>query len=70
MEAPIAWFNRSLRRVVDDRLTASVAFLALRPEAEAMREMVLASFFIVEQRRRMREKENTITAGRAASQAT
>ncbi|KAF4566591.1 hypothetical protein EYR36_012022 [Pleurotus pulmonarius] len=50
---PIAWFQRSRRRLVNNLPTVHPACLALQPAAVKIQDVVVASFLILEHKRRM-----------------
>jgi len=62
----IAWFQSSRKRVVDGRLVVFNASLALKPEADLMRDTVLVSCLLAEQKARMNGKASEVACGRAA----
>ncbi|KAG9223367.1 hypothetical protein PLEOSDRAFT_1101158 [Pleurotus ostreatus PC15] len=49
---PIAWFQRSRRRLVNNLPTVHPASLALQPAAVKIQDIVVASFLILEHKRR------------------
>ncbi|KAF9487834.1 hypothetical protein BDN71DRAFT_1458024 [Pleurotus eryngii] len=49
---PIAWFQRSRRRLVNNLPTVHPASLALQPAAVVIQDIVVASFLILEHKRR------------------
>ncbi|EGN96461.1 hypothetical protein SERLA73DRAFT_162245 [Serpula lacrymans var. lacrymans S7.3] len=66
----IAWFQASRKRVVDGRPVVYNALLALKPEADLMRDTVLVSCLLVEQKARMNAKANELAVGRAIFEET
>ncbi|KAF9443143.1 hypothetical protein P691DRAFT_713673 [Macrolepiota fuliginosa MF-IS2] len=66
-EHPIAWFERSKKRVVDGVPTIFQAWLALEPEAIAIQDAVIVSFLIIEHKLRTDIKAGHLVGGRAAA---
>ncbi|KDR82277.1 hypothetical protein GALMADRAFT_207546 [Galerina marginata CBS 339.88] len=64
-DTPIAWFERSKKRVVDGQVVVHKAFLALQPEALEIQDVTVLSFLILEQKNRMAQKAMDLSAGRA-----
>jgi len=64
---PIAWFEKSKKRVVDGRVVVHKAFLALQPEAVEIQDVAVLSFLVLEQKNRMAQKALDLSAGRAIS---
>ncbi|KAH9483432.1 hypothetical protein JR316_0002900 [Psilocybe cubensis] len=66
-DRPIAWFEKSRKRVVDGEVVLHKAFLALQPEAMEIRDIVVLSFLILELKNRMGQKAEELNVGRAVA---
>lgn len=71
LQTPIAWFNKSLKRVSEDGLgerilTTTPATLALCGPAETIEQQVVISLIVAEQKLRMQVKGEGLAQGRAA----
>ncbi|KAF5349551.1 hypothetical protein D9756_008865 [Leucocoprinus leucothites] len=64
---PIAWFERSKKRVIDGKPVILQAWLAMEPEAIAIQDAVVVSFLAVEHKLRTDVKAGDLLAGRASN---
>ncbi|KAJ3569638.1 hypothetical protein NP233_g4912 [Leucocoprinus birnbaumii] len=64
---PIAWFERSKKRVIDGKPVILQAWLAMEPEAISIQDAVVVSFLVVEHKLRTDMKAGDLVAGRASN---
>ncbi|KXN82695.1 hypothetical protein AN958_00227 [Leucoagaricus sp. SymC.cos] len=66
-EHPIAWFERSKKRVVDGKPVILQAWLALEADAITIQDQAVVSFLVVEHKLRTDVRASALVAGRATN---